>query len=40
MVAHKMGQELLKRFPALTLHMDTSSDEWSIRRGTQDIVEK
>jgi len=35
-----MGRELKKKLPELVLHMDETRDEWSIRRGTQDIIEK
>jgi thymidylate synthase ThyX len=38
--AIQMGLELKKKLPSLVLHMDESRDEWSVRRGTQDIIEK
>ncbi len=39
-VAHQMSRALIKKFPKLKLHSDFSQDQWSIRRGEQDIVSK
>lgn len=40
MVAHKMHKALKKFFPDMPLHADLSLDDWDIRRGNQDIVER
>jgi thymidylate synthase ThyX len=39
-VAHQMSRALERRFKSLKLHSDYSPDDWDVRRGTQDIVEK
>lgn len=39
-VALKMNKAIKKLFPDLKLHADESLDDWDIRRGGQDIVEK
>ena len=39
-VAHKMHKALEKEFHELVLHSDLDPDDWSIRRGLQDIKEK
>jgi hypothetical protein len=39
-IAHKMHYSLRNAFPELTLHSDMERDDWDIRRGTQDIIEK
>jgi hypothetical protein len=39
-IAHKMSNSLQKMFPGLKLHSDLDPDDWSIRRGLQDIKEK
>jgi len=39
-IALKMCEILQKRFPNLTVHADTSLNDWDIRRGLQDIRKK
>jgi len=39
-VAHQMSRALEAEFPNLKLHSDYSPDEWDVRRGEQDIIEK
>ncbi len=39
-VAHQMHYALKERFPILTLHTDLEPDEWSIKRGKEDITKK
>lgn len=39
-VAHNMKAALLSVLPDLVIHTDDNRDEWSVRRGTQDIIEK
>ena len=39
-VAIEMKNELVKKFPEIVVYADESKDEWTIRRGNQDIVEK
>lgn len=39
-IAHKMHYSLANAFPELTLHSDMQLDDWDIRRGNQDIIEK
>ena len=39
-VAHKMHEALLEIYPEMNLHSDLDLDDWTIRRGTQDIQEK
>lgn len=39
-IAHKMHFALKEKFPALILHSDLEKDDWDIRRGTQDIINK
>ena len=39
-IAHKMGEWLDDKFPGLKLHLDLDMDDWDVRRGLNDIVEK
>lgn len=39
-IAHQMHAALKTRFPELVLHSDLNPDDWDVRRGLQDIVEK
>lgn len=39
-VAHKMKEALLKKFPEIVIHVDENADEWNLKRGQQDIIEK
>jgi len=39
-IAHKMDKALRKMFPGIVLFSDLSKDDWDVRRGKQDIVEK
>ncbi len=39
-IAQKMGASLKELIPDMAVHCDMSSDEWSIKRGSQDIVKK
>ncbi len=39
-IAHQMHQALLNRFPTLKLHSDLDPDDWDIRRGLADIIQK
>lgn len=39
-VAHKMRASLLEMFPDVKLHCDLDPDDWDVRRGLQDIIEK
>lgn len=39
-IALRLTDALQKTFPDLTLYADTDSDDWDIKRGTQDIVKK
>lgn len=39
-IAHQMSQAIMQEFPFLKLYSDLSLDDWDIRRGNQDIVEK
>jgi hypothetical protein len=39
-VAHRMADALRNRHPKLALHADMSDDDFSVRRGEQDIVER
>ncbi len=39
-VCQKMAGALLFRFPHMSLHADMEPDQWSVKRGTQDIVKK
>jgi thymidylate synthase ThyX len=39
-VVHQMSRALEQKFPDLKLHSDYSLDDWDVRRGSQDIVEK
>ncbi|MFH1207901.1 MAG: FAD-dependent thymidylate synthase [Patescibacteria group bacterium] len=39
-VAHKMHQAMTRSFPNLKLHSDLNPDDWDVRRGLADIVEK
>ncbi len=39
-VAHLMHNSLATNFPILKLHSDLEQDDWDIRRGGQDIIEK
>ena len=40
LVAQKMGHSLKEILPEMALHFDTSPDQWTLKRGTQDIVKK
>lgn len=40
LVAQKMGFSLKEIIPEMALHFDTSPDQWTLKRGTQDIVRK
>jgi hypothetical protein len=39
-VAQQMATTLLQQFPEIPIHADMSLDDWDIRRGAQDIVER
>ena len=39
-VAHKMHQALLEIYPDLKLLTDLNPDDWDVRRGAQDIIQK
>lgn len=39
-IAHKMGEWLDDKFPGLKLHLDLDMDDWDVRRGMNDIIEK
>lgn len=39
-IAHKMRESLLKMFPGIKLNCDLNPDDWDVRRGLHDIVEK
>jgi hypothetical protein len=39
-VAHKMYRSIKKFLPGIALHADLSLDDWDIRRGMNDIVER
>lgn len=39
-VAQKMGNWLKDNVPGLAMHHDITPDEWTVKRGTQDIVKK
>lgn len=39
-IAQKMAANLKKILPIIALHVDIGPDEWSIKRGAQDIVKK
>ena len=39
-IAQQFGQILKKELPGIKLYIDMSPDEFSVKRGTQDIVEK
>jgi len=39
-IAHRMHYALKELFPSLMLHSDLEPDDWDVRRGKQDIVEK
>jgi thymidylate synthase ThyX len=39
-IAHQMHAALKMRFPELSLHSDLDPDDWDVRRGRQDIMEK
>ncbi|GHU06953.1 UPF0159 protein [Alphaproteobacteria bacterium] len=39
-ITHQMSRSIEAKFPTVTLHADYSPDDWDVRRGTQDIVEK
>ena len=39
-IAHKMGEWLKDQFPGLKLHLDLEMDDWDVRRGLNDIIEK
>lgn len=39
-IAQKMGAALLEAVPGLALHCDNSPDQWSIKRGSQDIIKR
>ncbi len=39
-IAQKMGDEISKRFPEVTLYVDFDPDDWDVRRGLQDISVK
>ncbi len=39
-IAHQMANSLSENFPMLKMHIDFGNDDWDVRRGLQDIVEK
>ncbi|NTW14410.1 MAG: hypothetical protein HGA31_05285 [Candidatus Moranbacteria bacterium] len=39
-VARRMADEIVSRFPEVTLHVDRDPDDWDARRGLQDITRK
>lgn len=39
-IAHKMYHSIVDKLPNLKLHVDLSPDDWDIRRGLADIVQK
>jgi len=39
-IAQNMAKAIAEAVPGIALHCDMSPDEWSIKRGTQDIVKK
>lgn len=39
-IAQKMGRFLQEQMPYLALHVDYNPDEWTIKRGSHDIVKK
>lgn len=39
-IAHQMHYALQEKFPNLKLHSDLQQDDWDVRRGLQDIIEK
>lgn len=38
--AQQMGKSILEKFPLIKMHINELPNEWDIRRGKQDIVEK
>ncbi|MDR0957110.1 MAG: FAD-dependent thymidylate synthase [Candidatus Nomurabacteria bacterium] len=40
LIAHQMSRAIEAKFPAIVTHADYSADDWDVRRGAQDIVEK
>ncbi len=40
LVAQQMGFSLKEIIPEMALHFDTSPDQWTLKRGTQDIVKR
>lgn len=39
-VTQRMADEIEKRFPEVSLHVDRDPDDWDVRRGLQDIQQK
>jgi len=39
-IAHQMAEAVTKKYPNLKMHVDLSLDDWDVRRGSHDIVEK
>jgi len=39
-VAQEMSKKIIEKYPKLKMHIDLSLDDWDVRRGLNDIIEK